>query len=131
MSTIQGIEHAVTFTSLTMDTGPYLLKLLDKFRAMNGSIVRMKLKSLQDAARLHPSASVVINCTGLGSRDLLDVKDAHMYPLRGQVVLLRAPWIKEGRTLQIGQAEGGEKTYVIPRVSGDVIIGGTREANDW
>jgi hypothetical protein len=27
--------------------------------------------------------------------------------------------------------EGGERTYVIPRRSGDVIIGGTREVDDW
>ncbi|KIY65596.1 hypothetical protein CYLTODRAFT_456171 [Cylindrobasidium torrendii FP15055 ss-10] len=27
--------------------------------------------------------------------------------------------------------EGGSRTYIIPRKSGQVIIGGTREVNDW
>lgn len=65
-----------------------------------------------------------------------DVEDKTVYPVRGQVVVLDAPWIKEGRTLQVGQlsdasGEGGERTYIIPRRSGQVIIGGTRENGDW
>jgi D-amino-acid oxidase len=60
--------------------------------------------------------------------------DAEMIPVRGQVVLLNAPWVKEGRTRQVGNlagGEGGERTYIIPRRSGQVVIGGTRDYDDW
>ncbi|KAL1739874.1 hypothetical protein HDZ31DRAFT_48613 [Schizophyllum fasciatum] len=129
--------HAVSFTSLTMDTGPYLAKLVNRLEGLGGIVRRATLTSLADALFICPEASAVINCTALGSASLTDVKDAGVYPLRGQVVVLNAPWCRaEGRTLQVGAlsadgGEGGERTYIIPRKSGQVIIGGTREENDW
>jgi len=65
---------------------------------------------------------------------LSDVQDGTVHPVRGQVVVLDAPWIKTGWTRQVGSlagGEGGERTYVIPRASGEVIVGGTREVDDW
>lgn len=62
------------------------------------------------------------------------MQDKTVHPVRGQVLALRAPWIKTGWTRQVGSlagGEGGERTYVIPRASGEVIIGGTREVDDW
>jgi len=65
---------------------------------------------------------------------LAETQDKTVVPVRGQVVRLHAPWIRTGWTRQVGAlggAEGGERTYVIPRASGDVIVGGTRDADDW
>ena len=129
--------HAVSFTSLTMDTGPYLAKLVRRLESLGGSLRRATLASLADATVICSQVSAVINCTALGSALLADVKDSGVHPLRGQVVVLNAPWCRaEGRTLQVGAlsadgGEGGERTYIIPRRSGQVVIGGTREANDW
>jgi len=56
------------------------------------------------------------------------VEDKDVYPIRGQTILIRAPWIKftrEARSLD------GGWTYVIPRASGNVILGGTNGTNDW
>ena len=36
--------------------------------------------------------AVVANCTGLGAARLFN--DAEMYPVRGHVIRVRAPWIK-------------------------------------
>lgn len=45
------------------------------------------------------------------------VEDLNMYPVRGQTVLIRAPWIKVG----VGYAsKDGEWAYIIPRRSGEV-----------
>ncbi|KAL1706216.1 hypothetical protein EV121DRAFT_257539 [Schizophyllum commune] len=129
--------HAVSFTSLTMDTGPYLAKLVRRLESLGGSLRRATLASLADTTIICDQVSAVINCTALGSALLADVKDSGVHPLRGQVVVLNAPWCRaEGRTLQVGAlsadgGEGGERTYIIPRRSGQVVIGGTREANDW
>lgn len=45
------------------------------------------------------------------------VEDTDMFPVRGQTVLIRAPWVKVG----VGYGEkNGTVTYIIPRKSGDV-----------
>jgi len=56
------------------------------------------------------------------------VEDKAMYPIRGQTILLRAPWIKYGRTMV---EKDGSRTYTIPRRCGDVILGGTIDKDDW
>jgi hypothetical protein len=42
-----------------------------------------------------------------------------VYPIRGQVVLIRAPWVRFGRTKS---ETDGTWTYIIPRRSGDVSL---------
>ncbi len=62
-----------------------------------------------------PDALVV--CVGIGARSLGGVEDRAVYPVRGQTVLLRAPWIKFGKTLS---SLTGDWTYILPRRSGNV-----------
>ncbi|KAG6857067.1 hypothetical protein H0H87_010032 [Tephrocybe sp. NHM501043] len=130
-------QHAVSFTSLTMDTPTYLQKLVTRFQALGGIVHRASLDSLASALEFsspNEFPMAIINCTGIGSLTLKGVEDMDMYPIRGQVIVLNAPWIKEGRTKQVGKlegGEGGERTYIIPRRSGEVVIGGTREVDDW
>lgn len=56
-------------------------------------------------------------CTGLGSRSLGGVEDNRVYPLRGETVLLRAPWIRFGRSFE---EKDETYTYVMSRKNGDV-----------
>lgn len=58
-------------------------------------------------------------CTGLGSRSLGGVEDNRVYALRGQTVLLRAPWLHFGRSFE---KQDGTYTYVMPRKNGDVCF---------
>ncbi|KAF7761404.1 hypothetical protein Agabi119p4_9396 [Agaricus bisporus var. burnettii] len=83
--------------------------------------------------REHGRVDAVIVCTGLSTRFMGGVEDMSVYPIRGQTVLLRAPWVRTGITESGQKNEKGEEvvTYIIPRRSGDVVIGGTRVANDW
>lgn len=60
----------------------------------------------------------IVVCTGLGARTLGGVEDKDVYPVRGQIVIIRAPWIRFGMTAS--HASSGLWTYVIPRRSGDV-----------
>ncbi len=60
----------------------------------------------------------LVVCPGLGARSLGGVEDQNVYPVRGQVAIVRAPWIKFGRT--VSHATQGLWTYIIPRRSGDV-----------
>ena len=58
----------------------------------------------------------VIVAVGLGARFLGGVEDKAMYPVSGQTVLVRAPWVKFGIT----EITESGLTYIIPRRSGDV-----------
>lgn len=62
----------------------------------------------------------IVACPGLGARTLGGIEDPDVFPVRGQVVLIRAPWIKFGRTAS--HAADGLWTYIIPRRSGDVRV---------
>ena len=50
---------------------------------------------------------LVVNCTGLGARTLF--RDTSMYPIRGHVIRVHAPWIKSIYFMD-------EQTYVIPNL---------------
>jgi hypothetical protein len=51
---------------------------------------------------------LVINCCGLGSRDLLP--DPHCYPVRGQIMRVRAPWVNQCVFAEFPD----ETSYIIP-----------------
>ncbi|KAF8067739.1 D-amino-acid oxidase [Lyophyllum atratum] len=131
--------HGIGFTTVTIDTPVYLKYLMARFIASGGSVV---LGSIQHVDQLveggvyavdsqvggpAPPDAVVV-CAGLGARTLGGVEDGDVYPVRGQTVLLRAPWVRFGRTVS---SVDGTWTYVMPRRSGDVIVGGTIERDDW
>ncbi|BGP37032.1 hypothetical protein JCM10450v2_000942 [Rhodotorula kratochvilovae] len=131
----EGIELAVSFSSMTIEPARYLPHLVHTFTSLGGIMQRTsRLRSLAEACQYAKQPLAVVNCTGLGARDLAETQDKTVHPVRGQVLCVSAPWVKTGWTRQVGAlggAEGGERTYVIPRASGEVIIGGTREVDDW
>lgn len=152
VSQIPGASSGETFTTLTIDVPSYLNYLLSRFLGRGGRIVRGSVQHISQIAESgahaflpqserfnsdgtprplnQPKAPAgIVVCVGLGARFLGGVEDADVYPIRGQTVLLKAPWIRWGKTLS--NLAAMEWTYVIPRRSGIVILGGTLEPNDW
>ncbi len=78
-----------------------------------------KVNSLQE---LSHSYDIIVNCSGLGSKTL--VGDDKVYPVRGQVLKVEAPW------LQHFIRDGDGKTYIYPGIR-SVTVGGTRQEEDW
>ncbi|KAF9226405.1 nucleotide-binding domain-containing protein [Gyrodon lividus] len=117
-----------TFTTFTLNTPVYLNWLFARFLAGGGTIKRMPLQHISQAfhSTQHPAA--IIACPGIGARFLGGIEDKDVYPIRGQTILLRAPWVKYGRTLS---GADGSYVYLMPRCTGDVLIGGIKVANDW
>ncbi|KAJ7211966.1 hypothetical protein C8J57DRAFT_1256513 [Mycena rebaudengoi] len=136
-----------------IDVPQYLAYLWHRFFFLGGRAFRSKLSSLSDllsptmgvrlglehvardgniteltSGSLTFNASALVNCPGLGALSLGDVNDTAMFPARGETVLLRAPWITSG--LQYAW-KNGDMTYIIPRGSGVVVLGGTFQADDW
>jgi D-aspartate oxidase len=120
---------AVRFRTVTIDPPTYLKYLLSRFLTAGGSIHRGTLQHLSqvieggtrlfDAKNTSPGVDAIVVCAGLGARSLGGVEDKNMHPIRGQTVLLRAPWVKFGRTIDM---ENASWTYIIPRRGGDVLV---------
>lgn len=134
------VDHAIRFKSFTITPALYLASLSERLTALGGKMHRLYVPSLgylvspQCLALYGATPAAVVNCTGLGSLTLGGVQDPKLFPTRGQVVRIHVPWIRTGWTRQVGSldgGEGGERTYVIPRCTGDVILGGTRDIGDW
>lgn len=96
----------------------YLRFLMTRFRQAGGAIVR---RTVEDLAPLAADGRVVVNCTGVEARRL--VPDEAVFPIRGQVVMMRNPGIVEGI---IDETDPDAPAYVLPRTH-EVVLGGTRQ----
>ena len=120
----------VSFTTVSIDVPIYLNYLLTQFLGSGGRIIRGSVQHINQIIEggtslfsggnvndLPPDAIVV--AVGLGARFLGGVEDKAMYPVRGQTVLVRAPWVRFGKT----EITESGLTYICPRRSGDVRAG--------
>ncbi|THU83082.1 nucleotide-binding domain-containing protein [Dendrothele bispora CBS 962.96] len=136
----QGTE----FTTVTVHSLKYLLWLKDRFTKAGGRFfkshvghIRVVLEGLENEKGVpSPPPDAVIVCTGLGTRSLGGVEDKDMYPIRGQTVIINAPWVNEMPEMyySVANDELGDETgitYIIPRADGSVIVGGTFHEDDW
>ncbi|CAG5122580.1 unnamed protein product, partial [Candidula unifasciata] len=82
-------KYGYTFTTVVTQTPKYLVWLMKKFQENGGTTQHKTVKSLSE---LYGEFDLVINCSGLGSREL--VNDSSVYPVRGQLVSVYAPWVK-------------------------------------
>jgi D-amino-acid oxidase len=113
----EGFVSGWSYTAPVVTMPLYLDYLLARYTAVGGTVTAGAVSSLSSL-----DAPIVVNCTGVGARDL--VPDPLVVPVRGQVVVVRNPGISEfyiDHTLH-----GTEYVYLFPH--GDVVLlGGTRE----
>ncbi len=116
-----GYADGYVYATPVIEMGIYLPFLIRRFQDLGGTIVQRSVKSL-DAALAH--SSTVINCAGLGAREL--AADPALYAIRGQIIRVRRPAALNRAVLD--EAEHGRHplTYIIPR-SQDCILGGVAE----
>ncbi|KAJ7201695.1 D-aspartate oxidase, partial [Mycena pura] len=139
------VVYGDTYTTICVDVPRYLPYLMKKFLSAGGHAFRTTIRSLSsllvanDRPALEPfstptslpptfNPAAVINCSGLGALSLEDVLDTDVYPTRGETLLLCAPWVHHGMTYVF---QNSDLTYIIPRQSGDVVLGGTFQVDDW
>ncbi|KAL1506312.1 hypothetical protein ABEB36_005700 [Hypothenemus hampei] len=111
-------KYGSFFTTLLTQSSYYIPWTIRKFQNNGGKLSRSKIESLYQLAL---SYDVVVNCSGLGAKFLCN--DHKMVPIRGQVIKVRAPWIK---TFFYGDFD----TYIIPGVD-SVTLGGCRHYDSW
>jgi len=114
-------RHARRFGTMQIQTPRYIRAIEQDFRSAGGRIVVREFRDVRQILEL--DQPTVINCTGLGSRDLFG--DTELIPARGQMtVLLPQPEVEYIVGID------GEALYMIPRDDG-ILLGGTFEPDAW
>ncbi|MEU5092586.1 FAD-dependent oxidoreductase [Streptomyces sp. NPDC021356] len=104
-----------------VDMSVHLPWLGERLRAAGGVVEE---RTVTDLAAV--DAPVVVNCTGLGARDL--VPDPGVHPVRGQLVVVENPGITTWLTAV--DDVSASSTYFIPQPGG-LLLGGTAEEDVW
>jgi len=107
-------RYASRRSSLRMEPSLYLEAMLREVRLFGGRIVIREFNTPRDL--LTVSESVIVNCTGLGSRDLF--RDEELIPVKGQLTFL------------VSQPEVDYQYGCMPRSDG-IALGSTRQRGVW
>jgi D-amino-acid oxidase len=111
-STAEGLR----FAAPAVDMSVHLPWLVEQLSARGGTVRRRAVGALDEL-----DAQAVVNCAGLGARELAG--DDSLVAVRGQVVRVEAPGVDEWL---LDQSDPARLVYVVPRER-DVVLGGTAE----
>ncbi|EEA21782.1 D-aspartate oxidase [Talaromyces marneffei ATCC 18224] len=119
-----GVAFGIKFTTVTINAPAHcqhLQNLLSQPEYGSVPFIRWRVSRLQDAF-LSKNTKLVFNCIGNSAITLSGVSDSKCYPTRGQILVVKAPSVKQN----IMRHGDGYETYVIPRPlsDGTVILGG-------
>jgi glycine/D-amino acid oxidase-like deaminating enzyme len=114
-------RHVTSVASMLIEPTSYLPALMSAVREAGGRIVVREFPDRASLAAL--GEPLIVNCTGLGARDLLG--DEELQPAKGQLEVLRPQAELDYVTL----GPGPGLLYMIPRSDG-VLLGGTYGLGD-
>jgi D-amino-acid oxidase len=115
-----GAEWGYRVAAPLAEMDKYLRWLYREVWMLGAHLVFGRIGDLEELAN---DVDVIVNCAGLGARELVD--DPDLRAVRGQYLILERPDGIDGQYVGDDENPGG-MTYVIPRRS-DVCIGGTEE----
>ena len=107
---------AYSFSTLVIEQKYYLTWLTNNLKSSGVKFIQKKILDLHELK----GYDSIINCSGLGAYELMG--DNSMYPIRGQVLRIKAPWIKN--VWMFGS------NYLIPNID-SIVVGGTQQKGDW
>ena len=114
---VDGIELTVPVVDM-----PVHLRWLTEQLVAHGVPIRVGRLATLDEAR--PGTDVVLNCSGLGARELAHDQDLH--PVRGQIAVLEQIGLTRWT---LDESDPEDLTYVVPRRT-SIVLGGTALAGD-
>ncbi|HEX5898958.1 MAG TPA: FAD-dependent oxidoreductase [Solirubrobacteraceae bacterium] len=109
-------REGLRFVAPVVDMSVHLPWLVERLHALGGTLQRREIRALDEL-----EADAVVNCAGLGAREL--ARDASLTAVRGQVVRVSAPGVAEWL---LDQSDPEQLVYVVPREH-DVVLGGTAQ----
>jgi D-amino-acid oxidase len=116
-----GYVDGLELTVPVVDMPVHLRWLTDQLRRSDVTFTFAHLDTLEQAT---PGVDLVINCSGLGARAL--ARDDSLYPVRGQVVLVRQLGVRQWL---LDESDPSNLTYIVPRRD-TVVLGGTALEGD-
>lgn len=108
------------YSSMLIEPAIYLPAIMQDFYAAGGTIKVVDFNSRAHVLSLQEP--VIMNCSGLGARELFN--DEALFPIKGQLSFLLPQ--EEVDYMIIGNAG----LYMFPRQDG-ILLGGTFERNQW
>lgn len=121
--------YAIQRPTLRIEPSIYLAALVEDFRRAGGRIMIRRFEAPGQLDEL--TEPVVVNCTGLGSRDLFG--DDTLMAVKGQLTVLVPQEEVNYSTFGgiPGQGtNGGFPVHMLPRADG-IVLGGTSERDVW
>ncbi|XP_060062714.1 D-aspartate oxidase-like [Ylistrum balloti] len=111
-------KYGYEITTIITNMRKYLSWLMTQFTENGGVVEKRKIESL---SKLYGRCDVVVNCSGLGSRQLFG--DKLIYPVRGQLLKVKAPWVRDW-------IDTDASTHILP--SDDyTVLGGVKDKDNW
>jgi hypothetical protein len=122
-----GIVAGVTYQTFCISPTRFLHHRLRLCKGLGADTVTAELMSLDEVFGLESCSDVVgvINCTGLGARQL--ASDESVFPSKGQTIIVN------GKAKRIGIRIGGKwENHVVPQPgSNTTLLSGCKLENDW
>ncbi|GAA3766853.1 FAD-dependent oxidoreductase [Plantactinospora mayteni] len=118
-----GFATGWRYTAPLVDMPVYLGYLRGRLEEAGGGIEIRRIDSFNEAAGF---ASVVVNCAGMGARDL--VPDLDLTPIRGQLVVVENPGITEFFSEDTGPSP--DLLHFYPQGE-TLVLGGTAQPGEW
>jgi glycine/D-amino acid oxidase-like deaminating enzyme len=119
-------RYATRRSSMRIEPSIYLDALVDDVRRAGAPIVIRRFERERHLAAL--AEPVVVNCTGLGSRELIG--DDELTPLKGQLTVLMPQPEVDYSTFGAATPAAGGFVHMQPRSDG-IALGGTSVEGDW
>jgi len=123
-------KYAIRSPQIRIEPSIYLENLMRDFTLFGGRIIVRKFDTPRDLAAL--GEPIVMNCTGLGARDLF--ADQELVPLKGQLTVLvpqaDVNYHTNGGVRDAQPRPGGLGIHMMARSDG-IVLGGTSQRGVW
>ena len=114
----EGYVFGWEFRAPVIEMPIYMAWLMERFERNGGKISKSFVSNFSEV-----KGEVVVNCVGLGARDLCD--DNEVKPARGQII-----FIEQDPGIGHFDQQPETLTYTIPRRN-VTVLGGTAQVDDW
>ena len=121
-------KYAIRSPQIRIEPSIYLDNLMRDFVLFGGRIVLRKFDTPRDLMTLREP--IVMNCTGLGARDLF--RDQELVPLKGQLtVMVPQPEVQYHTNGGVPPVPGASLGIHMMARSDGIILGGTSQRGVW
>ncbi|MEJ8799532.1 FAD-dependent oxidoreductase [Trinickia caryophylli] len=133
-----GLVDAYRHLAPMVDTDVYMKWLLLQVRSAGIEVIERKiegdLRLIESALKRAFDADVIVNCSGLGARELAGES---MYPLRGAIIRLvndgtRMPKLTQAFCVSHDNVTSDQDiVFIVPRGEDRIVLGAIAEADQW